>query len=402
VAWFKLGEYPTPVIGYRIQIPGIENPLTINIKRESLASEYYGGNKVRTLEFQLGCCASIIERNRNKNETVYAIGAAGSNQCVATSVYGIIHGIPVENVLLLPDEPHIDNSLNLISLFGLPVNVHALWSKIRKLLGFCLYIIFSKQLLLPPGGANPTGVLGQIEGALELAKQIEKGEVVEPEDIFLPIGSSCTISGLIIGIALARKLNIGFKKPLEKFHIHGVIIHHAFAKVPGVVRYIIKRLIRDTSKVLLAAGGPDIYSDALMVCRQCIIMTEYAGKYGQMTEQAQNAKNIFDSGEWVHQENLSSYPSSHRANIPAWLDACFLAKAGAALIDFLKIHPEKSNTTLLWETKSLVQPRSLSVETTWSNLQKEENEDRKVREFVIQSGINSRKKVEERTTVIDI
>ena len=68
-------------------------------------------------------------------------------------------------------------------------------------------------------------MIGQISACLELAEQIERGEY-DPPAIYLAVGSSCTISGLIIGVALARRLNMkAFRSP--RFRIHGIPIHHA-------------------------------------------------------------------------------------------------------------------------------------------------------------------------------
>lgn len=51
------------------------------------------------------------------------------------------------------------------------------------------------QKTIVVGGNTPAGVVGQISGLLELAEQIEKGEIADVDAIYLPIGSSCTISG---------------------------------------------------------------------------------------------------------------------------------------------------------------------------------------------------------------
>ena len=80
--------------------------------------------------------------------------------------------------------------------------------------------------MVPPGGNSPAGVLGQMGGALELAEQIQRGEMPEPDRLYLPVGSSCTISGLILGICLARRLGL---HAFEKIQVVGVPIHHAAA-----------------------------------------------------------------------------------------------------------------------------------------------------------------------------
>lgn len=50
--------------------------------------------------------------------------------------------------------------------------------------------------------------LSQVSALLELAEQIQKGEIPDPDGIFLAMGSSCTASGLVIGVALCRALRL--------------------------------------------------------------------------------------------------------------------------------------------------------------------------------------------------
>lgn len=115
---------------------------------------------------------------------------------------------------------------------------------------------------------------GHVAAVLELADQIDKGEAIEPDNIFLPIGSTCTVSGMIVGtihiinkiftivgLAIARKFGSGFKKPLSDFSLHGIHIHHKFAKVPFLVKLQVSMLVRDTARTIKNLGGPDVTED---------------------------------------------------------------------------------------------------------------------------------------------
>ena len=142
------------------------------------------------------------------------------------------------------------------------------WASKLSMLGHILRAAILKDgIILPPGGNAPSGVIGQISGALELADQIQRlsmslvppctpksiycsGEIDDLDAIVLAVGSSCTISGqssreflylaidwdtfwfctigLIIGIALAKERGLqAFMRP--NFKIVGVPIHHAMA-----------------------------------------------------------------------------------------------------------------------------------------------------------------------------
>jgi 1-aminocyclopropane-1-carboxylate deaminase/D-cysteine desulfhydrase-like pyridoxal-dependent ACC family enzyme len=81
-------------------------------------------------------------------------------------------------------------------------------------------------IVLAPGGISAAGIIGQISGALELAGQIQDGVTEDLDCLVLPVGSSCTLAGLIIGVALSRALGLrAFRKPA--FRVVAVPIHPA-------------------------------------------------------------------------------------------------------------------------------------------------------------------------------
>ena len=57
--------------------------------------------------------------------------------------------------------------------------------------------------LIVPGASSARGCLGYVSAAFELAEQIKTGEVPQPDDIFVPVGSNGTIAGLEVGLRLA-------------------------------------------------------------------------------------------------------------------------------------------------------------------------------------------------------
>lgn len=227
IAWRQLGKYPTPVHTVTTTAAGGAT-IKFSVKREDLASAQYGGNKLRTLQHQLAACEAHLEAH--PAATLTLIGSYGSNQVVATKVHAQqACGIPpgtLQACSFLPDKPDFDNTLNLLSslsfggrvvltpLAGLKTILSSLWGTTNK--------------VFAPGGHNVTGVLGQIGACLELAEQIERGDASDPTAIFLPYGSGCTTTGLVIGVALSRRLGLrAFRQP--GFKIVACIVHHAFA-----------------------------------------------------------------------------------------------------------------------------------------------------------------------------
>ena len=177
LAWRSLGATsPTAVQRGSVVDPVSGRTLGFHVKREDLISTAYGGNKVRTLQHQLAVCEAKLERaggaaERRRLESLLVIGTGGSNQVVATCVHALRSKLPRVNVAYLqPDLPDLDNSLNMLSALSVPIaGSRGTWGNpapmVLELLRGCL----GAGVVLPLGGNNPSGVLGQVSGALELA-----------------------------------------------------------------------------------------------------------------------------------------------------------------------------------------------------------------------------------------
>ena len=210
LAWRELGNFPTPIhTGSIIPIDG-GSTMKFYVKREDLSSPLYGGNKVRTLQHQIAVCEA-----RNKDTEggieVIVLGTGGSNQIIATTVHGLHRfDLNVVPVWMEPDLPDVDNALNMLSTLSFPVKQFITWGAKLNVLKTMIKSLFinDNTVVLPPGGNNPSGVFGQMGGILELVEQIERNEMPDPDGIFLAMGSSCTFTGIIMGLALTRVLNI--------------------------------------------------------------------------------------------------------------------------------------------------------------------------------------------------
>jgi D-cysteine desulfhydrase len=201
VPWTRLGSLPTPVdrmekLGERLGCS------RLYVKRDDVSGRDYGGNKVRKLEFTL---ADARDRGRGP---VITAGAVGSNHVLATTIYagklgmravGIFAPQPVQenlrtNILC---NCHLGCRIEYIEgdkmLFVRAVTVYlGEWIKNRR-----------RPYLLLPGGSSTLGVLGYVDAAFEIAEQVEQGALPEPEFIFVPVGSSGTLAGLVLGVRLA-------------------------------------------------------------------------------------------------------------------------------------------------------------------------------------------------------
>lgn len=202
--YVQLGDYPTPVHRAVLPVEGGEL-LEFYVKREDLASKFYGGNKIRTLMHQIPFAALKLKMYQQSEgndsspgkagKEIVVIGSTGSNQAVAALVHGGLRlGLPICPVLFKKDKAELANTLNLLSTFSVPgvaENYYTWATPIKtflKLLKTFFWDTGNTSIVLPPGGHDVSGVLGQMSGVLELAEQIESGEVPDVDAIYLPIG----------------------------------------------------------------------------------------------------------------------------------------------------------------------------------------------------------------------
>lgn len=356
VAWRKLGDYPTPVHTSEVPVAGLLRKVTF--KREDMSSPRYGGNKVRTLEFQLACCAAAHEARQRElgcKARVYATGAPGSNQIVAAAVHsqGILHTIEPVGLFLMPEAANIETGMNLASSYSLMTYCLPNFTTIGVLstLKTFYHTLYreSDDFILPSGGANPTGALGHVSAALELAEQVRQGLLDEPTRIFVPLGSGCTTSGLIIGICICRKLGLGF---LQLRRLHSVGIHQMMRFFNGFLpRMMVKGLVKATTQVLCNLGGPDVRAEALQFLRdEWVMETQFTGRYGEPTGESLAARELY----YAQHRFVSDDDAPIR---PPWLCHTFNSKSLACVFDhFSNGTIQEDESVVIWSTKSLVQP----------------------------------------------
>lgn len=157
----------------------------------------WGGNKVRKLEWL------IPEARRRGRETVVTVGGLATNWGLACALYGREHGL--STVLALVDQPrdrHVEDQLERLRDSG--AELHFTGSSARTVLVVPWLITrHRRSWFLPAGGSSPVGALGAVESALELAAQVESGEMDVPSWIVTAVGSGGTAAGLILGLRLA-------------------------------------------------------------------------------------------------------------------------------------------------------------------------------------------------------
>lgn len=199
----RLASLPTPVESY----PDLARELGLAglwIKRDDASSPLCGGNKVRKLEFALGRALSEGARG------VFTCGPLGSHHVLATCAFARELGFePSALHFPQPVTPHVLEVLTALAAARPALELarsrtSAVFRLAARRAG-ALARPDPRTFDIPPGGSSPLGVLGYVDAALELSSQIARGEVPEPDAVFVPAGTGGTLAGLHLGFRLARR-----------------------------------------------------------------------------------------------------------------------------------------------------------------------------------------------------
>lgn len=200
--YVKLASTPTPVerlesLGAELGIPSLW------IKRDDKSGTLYGGNKVRKLEFIL---AQALHQGY---EQVWTVGALGSHHVLATSLYARELGLgPKALHFPQPLTRHVQQVLTALSTTRPELELIESKSAIPgALIKARLKEWLAQQddpFFIPGGGSAPEGVLGYINAAFELARQIDEGLLPCPDVIYVAAGTCGTLAGLILGAQMAE------------------------------------------------------------------------------------------------------------------------------------------------------------------------------------------------------
>jgi 1-aminocyclopropane-1-carboxylate deaminase/D-cysteine desulfhydrase-like pyridoxal-dependent ACC family enzyme len=199
--WLEIASLPTPVESMPV-LAAAAGAGGVWVKRDDLSSGLYGGNKVRKLEFLLGDALALGATD------VITFGAAGSNHALATAVYGGRVGLRVHSLLLpQPNARYVRRNLlagvaSGADLHHYPDRAHMLRgaARLRRTLrertGNDPYVV-------PFGGTTAMSTAGYVSAGLELAEQVGRGEMPEPDVVYLALGSMGTAAGVALGLRAA-------------------------------------------------------------------------------------------------------------------------------------------------------------------------------------------------------
>ncbi|MEO6418771.1 MAG: pyridoxal-phosphate dependent enzyme [Polyangiaceae bacterium] len=186
-----VGTYPTPLQ----PLQQLSQPrCALWVKRDDLTHPLYGGNKVRKLE------RILVEARKKGASRIVTVGAVGSHHVLATTIFGTQAGFEVEAVLVpQPRTAHVVANLRAdlahhLRVFPVGSYAAAVFAIAARIARGSYYV--------PVGGSSVTGAMGYVDAARELADQVRRGEMPEPDAVVVTLGSGGTAGGLAAGLAL--------------------------------------------------------------------------------------------------------------------------------------------------------------------------------------------------------
>ncbi|MHA1338977.1 MAG: 1-aminocyclopropane-1-carboxylate deaminase/D-cysteine desulfhydrase [Promethearchaeota archaeon] len=318
--WIKLTELPTPIK----KLQNLASKIGVDslyIKQDDICNPVYGGNKPRKFEFVL---ADILKKNRRN---IITMGGTGTNHGLAQTILcrqvEKMKNIKLNSYVFMFDQTlteHVRKNLLLEQYYGSKlIYCNSMISCIFKML--FKYIFTPKCYFVWPGASRPLGTIGFVNAAYELKSQIDEGIIPEPDYIFVPVGSTGTSAGLLLGCEL---LNL-------KTKIYGVAVTElqfsSAKKVVDLAYNTWKFMIKNDKNI------PIINKKSLF--RRLIVNTNFfGGAYGLPTKEGIEAIKLLKETE-----NLDFEPT-------------YTGKTLAALIDFVQKNKNdlKEKTILYWNT----------------------------------------------------
>lgn len=300
------------------------NPLSgfVYVKDDGSLNPYYGGNKIRKLEFIFGDALA------QQTKELWTIGGLGSHHVLATALHAAPLGIQCR--IFHVEQPITHQVLqNLRILSTMPVKLHLmdrtpeikLGAAIRSQLACWLEAgrteLGQDPYFIPSGGSSYLGTLGYVLAAFELYHEIASGRLPMIDRLYVAVGSGSTLAGLALGIYLTQL-------PIE---VIGVRVVSRTLVNQGVVNRLISASIDFMQRHGFQYGfqGKN-HSDV-----RYRIKSGHVGKgYGYETIQGEMARAL------ALQDHLD-------------LDSIYTAKVMGALVEEAS---QTSGTSLFWNTKN--------------------------------------------------
>ncbi len=303
----SFASLPTPVSCHAIDLAAGKRQITV--KHDDQTSPIYGGNKIRKLEY-------IFQRAKDRGaKRVATFGAVGSNHALATAIHAREFGL--DCTCFLAHQPHTPNiTRTLDKHLELGTEIVRWGGSVDRLALYRKYLQKRKTWVVPLGGSCWLGAVGFVNAGLELAAQIETGELETPDRIYIANGTMGSVAGLALGLVSANL-------PTE---IHAVrVANNRFARVD-----VLDKLISKTA-ALMNRLDPSMAVDA--AARTNVVWRD----------------DFFAGGYAASDDATTSAVDFAKENLNLKLDTTYTGKAMAALLHDLE-EPNADHANLFWNT----------------------------------------------------
>ncbi len=318
IPWISLREYPTEVekLERMGEARGFSN---LYIKRDDCCNPVYGGNKVRKLEYVL---ADALQKEK---KTLITLGGSGSNQVLATGIFGAELGFDVVGIMMdQPNALYVRKNLLLDQYYGVKL-VYAN-DALSEVVSFVIEYLRTelgggKPYFVTAGASSELGNMGFVNAAFELKKQVETGDMSEPDYIIAACGSIGTSAGLNLGCKLA-----GLKTKVIAVRV----------AMPWITtKWRMRRMIRDINNFMRRYDTTVPRVD--MLEEDLILLEDYLGEdYAAFSDCSCQCVDDMLEFEDIHLEHT------------------YTGKAMGGGLDWLKKQGKTDETILFWNTYNSV------------------------------------------------
>jgi 1-aminocyclopropane-1-carboxylate deaminase/D-cysteine desulfhydrase-like pyridoxal-dependent ACC family enzyme len=313
----SIGNFPTQIT----PLNGLSKKLgriNLFIKHDNISGIVYGGNKVRKLEFLLA------DAKKRGAKRVITNGAAGSNHALATALYAKQAGLAA-TLVLSEQIPSSVVCANLLAdaFSGAKMIYEEKYENIdtlvENLVGQYEHVEGQKPYVIPAGGSSPLGAMGYVNAAFELKEQIDKGEIAEPDTVFVPFGTMGTAAGLLLGLKAA-----GLKSRLVAVLVTPPFVAN-LDKFTVLFKAINDLLIKNDPSMPVFSFSEDDFT----ICHDF-----YEPGYGCASDEVVSAIKTIENTDEIH------------------LDITYSGKAFAAFCAAVEKHVVNDKPLLFWNTKN--------------------------------------------------
>ncbi len=171
----------------------------LGVKRDDQIEALHGGSKPRKLDYVLAVPPYV-----DAPGWAHAAGM-GSGAMVALTGAARLLGRRLDaNVFWTPTSAEILENLAFIA--SGPTELHFYSSRLAVALrrpGLFVAPRVRGLPVIPPGATSPDGMLGLVRAGLELGEQVRAGILLEPDRLYVALGSGGTVVGLALGLSMA-------------------------------------------------------------------------------------------------------------------------------------------------------------------------------------------------------